>query len=163
MSVMIVESAPPVTEDDLVQAEAQMGRPIPAAYRTFLLAHNGGRPIGAMFEIHGGGGTGNVTDMSRVGWFFGINTGQHYNNLEDVVEIYRGRLPANVFPIADDPFGNVIGLSTEGEQAGAVYFWDHELEVEPGETPHPDSLRFVAPRFEEFLNSFNHNDAEQQH
>lgn len=161
MSVVIQDSAAPVTEEDLAQAEMHMGRSIPAAYRTFLLVHNGGRPIGAMFEIHGGSGTGKVTDMSRVGWFFGINTGRHYNNLEDVVDVYRGRIPPNIFPIADDPFGNVIGISTAGEQAGTVYFWDHELEVEPGETPHPNSLLFVAPSFEEFLNSLHQNDSGQ--
>jgi hypothetical protein len=155
MSIVIVDSAAPVTEEDLAQAERRMRCAIPPAFRSFLLAHNGGRPIPGVFAIHGVG-SGEVVDESRVRSFFGIHIEHHYNSLEDVVEIYRGRLPSNIIPIADDPFGNVIGLAIDGEQEGAVYFWDHELEVEPGETPHPNSLLFVAPSFEEFLNGLHH-------
>ena len=84
-----------------------------------------------------------------VNWFFGINTGKTYTDVEAALKTYRGRIPSRLFPIGDDPGGNLICLSTAGSDAGAVFFWDHEFEREE---PTEDNVYFIAGSFEEFLN-----------
>jgi hypothetical protein len=147
MSVTIIESSMPLTEADLVRAEQRMGRPIPSAYRAFLLAHNGGRPEPYAFQMQGRHGT--PSQGGCVDWFLGINTGKYYSDLEDLVKAARSRISPHLFPIGTDPGGNLICLSTSVSDEGAVYFWDHEFE---GETPSCGNVYFIASSFEVFLN-----------
>ena len=57
-------------------------------------------------------------------------------------------MPPNLLPIASDLGGNAVCLSTDGPDAGAVYFWRHSFETQP---PTYDNVRFVARGFDEFL------------
>ncbi len=157
MIMTIDGSAASLTEEDIARAERRIGRPIPAAYRAFLISHNGGRPSFGVFLIQDkDDGPG---DRSRINWFFGISTGRDYNDLELMLEDYRDRIPSNFLPVADDPFGNLVCLLTEGEQAGAVYFWDHERETERGEGLAYGNMRLIARSFDEFLNGLRRDDS----
>lgn len=151
MTISILESADPVTEQDIASVERRLGRSIPLAYRAFLLAHNGGRPQPSGFSSYERDGS--LHDQSVVDWFFGINTGTYHNDLEQRYTMVRERrVPANLFPIANDPGGNLICLSVEGTDIGTVYFWDHEFEASnDGDLLTYDNIFSIASNFDEFL------------
>ena len=129
-----------------MRAEERIGHTIPPAYRAFLLAHNGGRVEPDGFPIYDE--KGNLTNESVVDWFFGIGTGAYYNSLEDKLDTYHHRIPCDLFPIASDRGGNVVCISTSAANRGAVYFWQHEFEVDE---PTYDNVFFVADNFDQFL------------
>jgi cell wall assembly regulator SMI1 len=140
-----------LSEEDLIRIEQHLGQSLPAEYRRSLLSHNGGRPEPHFFHIRGKNGN---TDSD--GWlslFLGVNTGAYHSDLERTMHTFRERMPTNLIPIARDPGGNLICLSTTGTDAGAVYFWNHEEEASEGEPPTYDNVYFIANGFDEFLNS----------
>jgi hypothetical protein len=47
----IEDSLPPLQEAKLVEMERLIGSPLPADYRSFLLAHNGGKPFPSGFRF----------------------------------------------------------------------------------------------------------------
>jgi hypothetical protein len=47
--------------------------------------------------------------------------------LSKAIEVYKGRMPENVIPIADDS-GNKICIGTAGDERGRVFYWDHHDE-----------------------------------
>ena len=77
-------------------------------------------------------------------------------NLRTYLRTYEGRLPPELFPVAYDPGGNLIAVSTGGENAGKVYFWDHEMEDDEASTadhdPYFDNVSLIANSFDEFFN-----------
>lgn len=151
MNVTITDSAIPLTNEDIAAAEHRLGCSIPTEYRTFLLAHNGGRPNPCGFLSYEK--SGKPHDMSVIDWFFGINTGAYYNDMEERYNmVLEHRVPSLLFPVASDPGGNLICISIEGADTGKVYFWDHEFEAgNDGDTPTHVNVFFVASSFNEFI------------
>lgn len=150
MTVEIYEACEPLSESDVVQIEAQLGLSLPAEYRGFLLAHNGGYPEPDVFAIRNNP----FDDHGLVHYFLCVEEGDVYNLIE-WVEDFRGRIPPDFLPVACDPGGNIICLSISGKDVGKVYFWDHEEEVEVDEdkTPGYDNVYLIADSFQEFLGS----------
>jgi cell wall assembly regulator SMI1 len=148
MTVKICRAREPLSEHDITQVEVQLGLSLPAGYRNFLLAHNGGRPEPDAFPIHNNPSD----DHGLVHNFLCIKKEDNYN-LTVWAKRYRGRIPSDLLPIAKDPGGNLICLSVSGADVGKVYFWDHEEEAGEGETPGYDNVYFVANSFQEFLES----------
>jgi len=135
-------------ESELSQYEQQLGIRLPHEYRKFLLEFNGGSPRPNRFRFKGSN-TG-----SQVLSFFGFAS--FYNVLEEL-ETYSGRLPKRLFPVAAEAGGNLLCISLSGEDAGSIYFWDHELEADLSQGQTPDSINnttLVADGFCEFLDSF---------
>ncbi len=140
--VTMTESHEPLGEDEVAALEQYLGSQLPSEYRTFLLAHNGGRPEPNAFEVEDYPGVGSILD-----WFLGIKEGVH-NDISDHVEEYRGRIPIDLLPIAYDPGGNLVCLAVSGPRTGSVYFWDHEGEEE---APSYRNVYLIADRFDLFL------------
>ncbi len=147
--MQIHPSGPPLTAADLQAVEARIGRPIPPAYRAFLLQHNGGYPDLADFCFADSTG-----DGGSVAAFLGVNVPAPMD-LEHYLHVYRDRIPPTMFPIAHDPGGNLILLATAGPDNGAVYFWDHEAEAEEGDPPTAVNLTRIAADFAAFLSSLD--------
>lgn len=146
MAVEVHESCGSLSEADVRSLEKELGFSLPAEYKDFLLNHNGGWPEPNEFPIEDNPSD----DRGRVHYFLCIEDGDEYNLMDWVVD-YEGRLPPGLLPIACDPGGNLICLSVSGENAGTVYFWDHEEEAGPGETPSYENAYHVAESFGEFL------------
>jgi len=62
-------------------------------------------------------------------YLFALKSGNSYD-LARNAEAYRGRVPDDYLPIADDPAGNLFCVTLRGDDKGAIYFWDHEHERE---------------------------------
>lgn len=126
--VEIRECEAPVSESLLSEVEKLIGVEFPQDYRSHLLAFNGGqpRPSGFAFTEHG------QRTRSRIDWFLAVHDGE-YDNLLQYAKRYKldqKRVPTRMLPIAHDPGGNLLLVSCEGRDRGAVYFWDHEKEVD---------------------------------
>ncbi len=146
--IELTDTHGPLDERRIAELEERFGARLPEDYRRFLLQHNGGRPDPADFRLADRQGA--YTD-SRVEAFLSVYDGEHFN-FEKVLACFKGpepRIPANLVPIARDPFGNLICLSIAGPDGGTVYFWDHERESE-GE-PTYDNVDRIADSFGEFL------------
>lgn len=145
---------PKLAEKDVVQFEKDLRCPLPASYKEFLLKFNGGRPTPHHYLVPGW-----HYQHSLVNDFYGIVPGQ-YNDLEENIELLEDRLPKGFIPIADDPGGNCILISLDGETRGRVYFWDHENEPEDAtdDLIAYSNIYLLANDFDQFLNNLRGED-----
>jgi hypothetical protein len=126
----LIASYPQLDPRDIQQFEANQGISFPEAYREFLLGSNGGRPpLNNVLEVPDW-----PFQSTVISYFFGLNTGDSYDLLDNMVR-YQGRIPRICVPIADDAGGNILCLVVDGDQSGSIFFWDHENESE-----NPDSF-----------------------
>ena len=134
----------PAAEQTIISLEATLGVRLPAAYRAFLLEGDGAR-FRQYNEISGAyhGGLREVfaVDDPAV-------TGR---SLGHILQVYAGRVPADLLPVGDDLAGNLICLAIAGDHAGRVFFWDHEMEADGGDPPTMDNMELVADSFTEFV------------
>ena len=147
---VFVDTSSPATVAELDELERYAQLPFPDAYRQHLLRYNGGRcePNGFHFVEHG------QPTSSLVDWFLPTRK-ERWGSLRDYIETFKvdeKRLPDALLPIAHDPGGNLICLSCAGNDAGHVYFWDHETEVDY--TAEADSVRTNLYRIADSLPQF---------
>ncbi|MGI6402192.1 MAG: SMI1/KNR4 family protein [Thermoguttaceae bacterium] len=68
---------------------------------------------------------------------------------------FRGRVPSDLLPFGSSSFGDQICLKLEGDDAGSVWIWFNDEEVEPeGDEIPRDNCYFCANSLEEFLEGF---------
>jgi cell wall assembly regulator SMI1 len=146
MTPQIRDIEPPVSAAQLKAAEHALGVRLPAAYRAFLLQHNGGQPVPDRFRLADGSGP------ESVAWFLAVH--EREDGLVSLAATYRPYLHADLLPIASDPFGNLVCIGTQGGNEGKVYFWLHESEPPPGEALPHAGCKLVAASFAAFLNAF---------
>jgi hypothetical protein len=101
--------------DELARLEAVVGRPLDQGFREFAEHNDGGKPEPNIFPV----GEDNDADVSQ---FIPV---REIPALMGTIE----DLPAGAFPIAHAAGGNFVLINAP--QAGAVYFWDHELPSQP--------------------------------
>jgi hypothetical protein len=139
-----------VAQKDMEEIESTIGQPLPEQYRSFLGAY--GRS-NFTSEV-------NCTPDSEplyFGWFFGKD------ELLLAIESLRDTLPGTIIPIAEDGGGNVFCLGVAGNDAGRVYFHNHNLgwrseaaRLTQAGLPVPADIRYrtvhpVAASFDEFI------------
>jgi hypothetical protein len=144
-----VQPNPLVDEAGVAMAERNLGLSLPQEYRGFIVENNGGLSSEGVFDIPGRGQSSIV--------FYGIRTGHDYSDLVVAYTGYRHRLPDGIVPIGFDPGGNLVCLSVDGEDAGKVWFWDHEKESNP---PTRQSLYWLADSFGSFVDSLQFEEIE---
>ncbi|MEV4416516.1 SMI1/KNR4 family protein [Catellatospora sp. NPDC049609] len=139
MAVTYKREAPPAPESDVARLEHRIRRSLPADYRAYLLNQDGGRPI---------------TNDKAVKEIFGIREdAPDWANMWDKLDIFHGRYPAWLLPVAQDEYGNLFALSLREQDFGSVWFWDHEEEADEGEPPSEDNIEKWADSWTEFLAS----------
>ncbi len=92
---------------------------MPAEYKTFLLNHNGGRPV--------------LDDVSHenqhfdyVGHFYSIRGEIYHDDLVSQIEEHKDIIPVGYLPIGESPGGEVFCISQKEPTKGAVFHWEHE-------------------------------------
>lgn len=128
-------------DSQLDELEKTLGNTLPRFYREFLKNTNGGRPKHEKFSFTTKDGT---HENDNVHFFYSLYSGK-IENLRKKIDIFKDRIPENTLPVASDHFGNQILLRMGTQPDGPVYFWDHELELEGGETTQ------IAPSLESFM------------
>lgn len=142
--------------------EKHIGRKLPAAYRDFLLTHNGGRPVPDAFIIDD-----DESQEDVVMCFFplrdlalGAVAVQAMEDLRtwplhcawddlqnDLENLYDIELDPPLLPIGTDGSSNYICLTLGGKKGGAVVFFDHETAEDfPLAPDFPAFLASLRPR-----------------
>ena len=153
----IVKAPRSVSERGILAVEKKYRFRLPEGYRAFLLETNGGEPRPRGFRRKGSKKYSEVCD-----YFFGIRNGRDYADLEQQLDWYKDkdepRIPDRLVPIAGDPFGNLICISTAGKDVGKVFFWDHEAELGQkrvkGKGVNDAAIWLIADSFDGFLEQF---------
>lgn len=151
-------SGPKITRPQLSQMEpCLVSFRLPADYRRFLLAHNGGIPRHVLFDWthpEHGKQTSTVYDLLP----FDPRPLDDINRKADVFRItllYRDELPRDSVVIGfadrDDP----LLLFVDGERGGQVWIksWDEVWASRENPTPREDAVYFVAPSFRTFIDA----------
>ncbi len=145
--------------EQIAAFEKHIGHQLPAAYRQFLLQHNGGRPVPDAYMLRSDRGE----EEDIVMCFFPLRESDlghvQVEDLEDLrtwplvcawddlqsdlVNLYETELDPPLLPIATDGSSNYISLVLTGDTAGAVVFLDHETA----------EMWALAPTFPAFLDS----------
>jgi hypothetical protein len=148
----IESKKPPAPHDELEAFEADLGGKLPADYRRFLVACNGGY-VGGRFWFKGPTPEGNTAEagVDHIGGF----RDESYFSLKRRRAVYKGRIPKDLLWIMDDPFGNAICLGIAGKHSGKVYFWDHEEEPDEeewdGRVETAGNVTLLANSFTDFV------------
>lgn len=153
MALIIRNSGPLISDGDIRKIEIVIGKCLPADYRLFLTRHNGGHPEPSCFKSSNDTSSFNG---SCVHYFYGVGDEAPHCQLLTAFNTLKGRVPAELIPIADDPFGNQICIAIQGEEIGSIYFWDHETEHKP---PTFQNTNKLASSIGIFINGF----FEQEH
>lgn len=155
MNIKLKKTGPPLSERELQEFEEEMGYKLPEAYRSFLLAHNGGRPEPEFFI---------VPDWqyreSLVNEFKSIVPDGEGFGVRQIMEMKGDIFPEGFIPIGRDPGGNMILMSLMGESRENIYFWDHENTPDDRlqNLSEYSNMYFLAGSFEEFVNSLKKED-----
>jgi len=135
-------------DSEIQQFEQRIGSTLPADYRNFLIANNGGRPNPSAFSFTTCQGK---HEDSSVHYFFGIHDGR-IGSLEGKAVLRGQRIPTDFLPIATDAFGNLILIGLGSQNQGKVYFWDHEQEEDE---PSLRNISEIAETFAGFVNALS--------
>lgn len=143
--------------DDLQKLEQKYNFTFPEQYKSHLVIFNGGSPDQGIFSFSEDGKETN----SRVNYFYAINS-KEIDDLEEILDTFKideKRMPEQILPIAEDPFGNVVCISTGKLDHGQIYFWDHEKEVDYSVSDDRDysNLYLIAKSFNEFIDGLKDN------
>lgn len=124
--------------NDLARIEDKMGRPLPEAYRAFLLMHNGGRPEPDTIDVpavH--------FRTTNVEVFHGLDDESERNDLLWNLDVLEGCLENHLLPIAADCGGNIFVLVMAEDDYGHVLYFDSAVV--------PPRPLLLAKDFNEFL------------
>jgi len=128
---------------------------LPDQYKDHLLKFNGGQCQPNVFTYR----ESDVVEESMIDWFLAIYDGEDDNFIEYYItyKVEQNRMPSYIIPIAHDPGGNLICISCREEDNGAIYFWDHENEVDYSVSDDSDmsNLYFIAKSLSEFLDNLH--------
>jgi len=149
MTLTIKRQFVPSTDEAAIAAfEGKIGFALPLDYRAFLSEFNGGEPQNPVFEWKSRGDS--YAD-SAVRYFFSITEKPTFSLLHKYT-IYAGagRIAPEMLPIAGDSGGNLVLLALAGENAGRLFFWDHDIEGVVENSTSADHLIPIANSFGEF-------------
>jgi hypothetical protein len=145
----------PMDDDELTSIEAALGVTLPADYREFMQTY-GMSTFGELVQFRPIEG-----EAGPLSHFFGSQSAGS-NSLVHNIEMYKGRMPTTMIPIADDGAGSLICLGVRGRERGKVYYWDHDREwdeedylEEFGQAMPPEAqfenVHLIAESFEDFI------------
>ena len=141
----IIYSKTPATLEDISNFEKIIKDNLPTDYKNFLMKYNGGQPQPSSFRFFS-----DRNDGSSVDQFLSLGREKH-SNLLNYYENYKDRIPSGFIPIAHDAGGNLIIMELKSN-SNRIYFWDHEFEVDDGETPNMDNVYYINQSFTKFIN-----------
>lgn len=151
-ALKIKKSKKALKESDIAAFERETGVTLPADYRAFLLANNGGVPDRARYDTVDG----KVSGLVKC--FISID-GRKEGSLSDEFESFTGSwIPANLIPIAVNPGDDDrVVLSVSGKDAGSVYNWAWGEEPEKPKASYK-YMRLIADSFTAFCDKLMYDE-----
>ncbi|KAK8810442.1 hypothetical protein WA158_007017 [Blastocystis sp. Blastoise] len=161
--IVYIDCKEGVDDKKIAEYENKLECSFPAAYKTFLLAHNGGLPDPNAFVPVG------LSDATEAVDYFLSLGGEAHEDILSVLEkdadlFEDAKIKSSEYiPIAVDTFGNYILLACGKKNAGNVYFLSNEKEdfTQDPETYKRDKfcsncnyMYHVADDFDTWLSTF---------
>jgi hypothetical protein len=140
------QSGPPLKREDIEKFEGLIGAKIPAGYRSFLLACNGGKPYPAHFEQTVSNQTRIFNQVVRFYVLLSEPDRKQSNLYEEWLEAQR-ELEPGWLPIGSDRAGEAICVCLKELDYGAVYATDGYVEY----LGHKPEMRRLSDSFEGFI------------
>ena len=134
----------PLDRARLAAFEAQLGVALPADYRQFLFAHNGGEFVPDEIVLPG-----KAQPFTSMGPLFGLHDGPL--SLESICENVKSEIPSDVIAFGEDVGGNLLCIGIRGDYRGKVYFWDHNRSLPGEDRPNWNGITLLTGSFEEFV------------
>lgn len=124
----------PASDQAIAAVEALLGVTVSSTIRAFYATRDGGKiePVSWKGEGH----------IGPRGIFAIGPDPEAYEIVQTRRLIDDERLAADLVPIAEDSFGNLICVSTTRDP-GAIYWWDHELDEPSGQRLADDITEFL--------------------
>jgi len=144
-----IEANKQINIKDIEALEESYGLSLPEDYKQFLLKYNGGEPDKYLFKDKNLGSL--VLNV-----LYGINIEDSYDELHNVIKVYKDRIPSSFIPIGDDSGGNQFVIGIKGKFKDKIYLWDHNTELEHNkftENTLPGNMYKLADNFTEFINA----------
>lgn len=114
----VIQLNAPVSSEEIGDFEKRWNLKLPESYRTFLLKHNGGRPVPNTFPIVGM----QNNPAGMIEEFFGLKTSVLTEDLNWILENLGVPQPKGLLPIGCTAGSDFVCISTQ--QFGRVLFWD---------------------------------------
>ena len=130
---------------DIAAVEKLLNRELPEDLKNFIVEAAGTRPEPDCFPIQ------NFPD-NPYNDCYGFCGGTDIS-LVVTVNALQGRMPDGFFPIGDTGDGGMICYALEGENAGSIWYWDHETESTITDVD-GSNCYLCAGSLAEFINSF---------
>ena len=128
-----------ISRTQIEEFEKEKGISLPESYKAFLTEFNGGKPETNIFNI----------DKNNDA---GVNEFIELKKIDEVIYIYKNRIPNSVLPIAHSEGGNLVCLGIDKKNFDDVFFWDHEGEkLDENKEPSITNLYLISKSFGEFL------------
>jgi cell wall assembly regulator SMI1 len=140
MAVSYYRRQQPAAPEQIEWLQQRIGGSLPPSYRTYLAEQDGGRL---------------ENNNEAVNTIFGLGDLPEWASLWEQLDVYDGRVPDWLLPVADDEYGNLYAISLRPQDNGAVWFWDHEEEADEGDPPTEDNLHYKAADWQDFLSNLN--------
>lgn len=113
----------PVSEHEIASIESLLNIKFPRDYIECAKNNHGGNPSLQIYDFDG-------HQESVFNSLLSLNPGES-NYILDVYNNVKDRLVNDIYPFADDPFGNLICFDYRNNDGiSTVVFWDHELSHE---------------------------------
>lgn len=107
-----------LAREEVLKLERELGVSFPTDYVDCVLQKNGGQPVPDTFDFTG-----------RAEAVFNSLIDLKLEKNQNMIYVYnslKNRLPNNIYPFADDPFGNYLCFDYREGIAPSIVFWDHE-------------------------------------
>lgn len=132
--------------DRIKRLEERLNIDLPSQYKKFLISENIKNYEGKCFYFSY---STEFKNSITIRYFFMLESNDYFD-LEKTYQFYSEseRIPVDVLPIAEDFSGNMVCICINKNDAGKIYYWDHELEFDIQEY---EDLSYIAPDFQSFL------------
>ena len=137
------ESYDAISPTDLEKVENKVGYQLPQEYKSFLLKHNGGRPLLDAVRYKN-------EHFDFVAYFYAIRGEMYHDDLARQIGEHEDMIPEGYLPIAESPGGDVFCISLKESTMGAIFHWDHEEANYDGE-PWEYNMTKLAPSLTKFI------------
>jgi hypothetical protein len=143
MMIKLTGVKPVPSKNDIADVELSLGYRFPKTFLATLPKINGAKPAINEFDVPGEQSQSGVTEFLE------------FSRIPEAAKISGFSNLGNIFPIALTEGGDKICISAEQEDAGAVFFWNHER------VQQRDDLILIAKSLELFLNLLRPIDASE--
>ncbi|MGG1639101.1 SMI1/KNR4 family protein [Paenibacillus sp. NRS-1760] len=129
-----------LSSEEILTVEKKLDISFPSDFVECAKLNNGGQPVPDTFDLQG-----------RRGAVFNALLSLNIDESRNILSVYENiktRLPRNIYPFADDPFGNYLCFDYRDSTSPVVVFWDHE-HADNGQAA---ALSYVCNSFSQLLN-----------